>query len=79
VLKNDTTDVTLFAFAEGQEMNSHTSGHAAVIHILSGEASIGLGEDTVKATPGTWIYMPPGLAHSLKAHTQFTMLLTLYK
>jgi quercetin dioxygenase-like cupin family protein len=47
--------------------------------VLAGQAHISLGKDTVTAEAGAWINMPPNLPHSLKADSQFVMLLTLIK
>ena len=79
VHKDEKTDITLFSFAKGQELTEHTSSHAAIIQVLSGQAAINLGGEKVEGLSGSWIYMPPGLPHSLKAVTNFTMLLTLIK
>lgn len=65
----------LFHFAPGQELSQHTSSHPAVLHFLSGEATVTLGEDSHPATAGTWIYMPAHLPHSITAHTAVSMLL----
>ena len=71
--------VILFGFAPGQELTEHTSSMAAVLHFLQGEASLTLGNDAIETVPGTWIYMEPNLAHSIRAKSQVTMLLTLIK
>jgi quercetin dioxygenase-like cupin family protein len=65
----------LFHFAPGQELSQHTSTHPAVLHFLSGEATVTLGEDSHPATAGTWIYMAPNLPHSITAQTAVLMLL----
>ncbi len=65
----------LFHFAPGQELSQHTSSHPAVLHFLSGEATVTLGEDSHPATAGTWIYMPANLPHSITAQTAVSMLL----
>src|SRR5262249_39733202 len=44
-----------------------------------GEAKVTLGDDTVEATPGTWVHMPTGLRHSIQAKTPGVMLLLLLK
>ncbi len=72
-------NVSLFAFDAGQGLTEHTSSMAAVIEVVRGEASITLGGDVVEAKPGDWIYMEPGLPHSLSAKSPFVMLLTLHK
>jgi quercetin dioxygenase-like cupin family protein len=69
--------LTLFAFDAGQELTEHTSSRAAIIEVLEGEAEIDLDGETVGAGPGTWISMPPGMRHALRARTPFKMALTL--
>jgi len=69
--------LTLFAFDAGQELSEHTSSRAAIIEVLDGEAEIDLDGETVLAGPGTWISMPPGMRHALRARTPFKMALTL--
>jgi hypothetical protein len=38
-----------------------------------------LGDDTVQAKPGTWVHMPTGLRHSIKARIPVVMLFVLMK
>ncbi len=68
---------TLFGFAAGQELTEHTAARPAVLHFLSGEAGLRLGDDTFTARPGTWVHMPAHLPHSITAHTELIMLLLL--
>ncbi len=78
VLSNDQAKVTLFGFAAGEELTEHTAVYPAILHVLAGEATIGLGADErVEAKAGTWIYMPAKLPHSVQAHTAVSLLLTL--
>jgi quercetin dioxygenase-like cupin family protein len=51
----------------------------AVLHFLQGEAKLTLGDDTVEAKPGTWVYMAKGLRHSIQAKIRVIMLLMLLK
>jgi quercetin dioxygenase-like cupin family protein len=69
----------LFGFATGQELSEHTASQPAILHILSGEAHLTLGDDTMEAGAGTWVHMPAQLPHSLLARTPVTMLLLLMK
>lgn len=69
--------VIQFGFAQGQELSEHTASKPAIMHFLSGEADVTLGEDAVKAQAGTWIHMPANLPHSIEAKTEVLMLLTL--
>ena len=69
----------LFGFAEGQELTEHTSTQHALIQILSGECEFSLAGKPHKLKAGNFLYMPPNLAHAVRATTQFSMLLTLIK
>ena len=50
-----------------------------MLFFVKGEASVGLGDDTQEAQAGTWVHMPTGLKHSIKAKTPGVMLLVLMK
>ncbi len=69
----------LFGFAVGQELSEHTASQPAILHILQGEAYLTLGDDSMEARAGTWVYMPAWLKHSVAAKTPVTMLLLLIK
>ena len=71
--------VVLFGFAEGQELTEHTSTQHAVIQILSGECEFSLAGKLHTLKAGDLLYMPPNLPHSVRAITQFSMLLTFSK
>jgi len=77
VYRDDQIKVVLFGFATGQSLSQHSAAQPAVIHILSGEATITLGEDVKQAGAGTWLWMPACQPHSLFAKTPVTMLLML--
>jgi hypothetical protein len=49
------------------------------MQFLDGEADVGLGSETVRATAGTWIHMPAMLPHSIRSKTPVKMLLLLLK
>ena len=75
--EDENMKVIQFGFAQGQELSEHTASRPAVLHFLSGEADVTLGEDPVSAQAGTWIHMPPNLPHSILAKTPVVMLLML--
>ena len=76
---DDRLKVVGFGFAAGEELSEHTAQTPAVMHFLSGEASLTLGDDPHEATAGTWVHMPPKLRHSIRAKTPVAMLLLLLK
>jgi quercetin dioxygenase-like cupin family protein len=69
--------VVLFGFDAGQELSEHTAARPALIQIVSGEARLMLGGDTITARAGCWVRMPANLPHSVRAETPLVMLLTL--
>ena len=71
--------VVLFGFAEGQELSEHTASQPAMLTFLSGDAELTLGDDPFTAEPGTWVYMPARLPHSVQAKTTVLMMLVLLK
>jgi len=79
LLRTDNSRVVLFGFSEGQELTEHTSTQFAVIQILSGECEFSLSGKPQIVKAGEMIYMPPGVAHAVRATKQFSMLLTLSK
>jgi quercetin dioxygenase-like cupin family protein len=76
LVKNDFIEVSIFKFAQGQELSEHTSAFPAIVQIIEGEGSMGLGKESVSLKPGAWVYMEPNLPHSLKTITPMVMLLT---
>jgi quercetin dioxygenase-like cupin family protein len=68
-----------FGFAVGEELSEHTASSPAIVHILSGEATVTLGPDRHELAAGAWMHMTPKLPHSIYAKTPVTMLLLLLK
>jgi quercetin dioxygenase-like cupin family protein len=77
ILRTPNSRVVLFGFSEGQELTEHTSTQHALIQILSGECEFFLAGKPHRMKAGDVLYMPPHLAHAVKATQQFSMLLTL--
>ena len=77
ILQNDQVKAVVFGFGQGQELSEHTAAKPALLYFVKGEATVGLGDDTKEAQAGTWVHMPAGLKHSIKARTPAVMLLVL--
>jgi quercetin dioxygenase-like cupin family protein len=73
----DRQRVVLFGFAAGQELSEHTTTCHALVQILSGRSEWTLGPEPRTLVAGDFLYMPPNLAHSVRATEPFSMLLTL--
>jgi quercetin dioxygenase-like cupin family protein len=79
LFSDDRLKAVAFGFAQGEELSEHTASMPAVLHFLQGEATVTLGDDRHEAKPGTWVHMPTGLRHRIRAKTPVVMLLTLLK
>ncbi|MFC2083403.1 cupin domain-containing protein [Candidatus Bipolaricaulota bacterium] len=79
IVKSDGGNVTLFAFAKGQELSEHTAPFDALVHVLDGEVEIRINQDTSVVETGELLIMPANEPHALKAIRQFKMLLTMIK
>lgn len=76
---DDHVKVLVFSFAAGQELSAHTAPMAASIYIVSGEATLTLGQDVTRAQAGTYVHMAPQLIHGILARTPVVMMLQMYK
>ena len=79
IFQDDRVKAVIFGFGQGQELSEHTASKPAMLYFVQGEATVGLGDDLQEAQAGTWVHMPAGLKHSIKAKTPVVMLLVLLK
>ncbi|EIW21713.1 MULTISPECIES: cupin domain-containing protein [Pelosinus] len=79
LVQNDTLTLTLFAFAKGEAVSTHSAPGDAMVYILDGEASITVGENKFIATKGQTLVMPSNIPHGLDATENFKMMLILVK
>jgi propanol-preferring alcohol dehydrogenase len=70
-------ELVLFAFAAGEALSEHTSARPTIVHVLTGEGELTLGEDRHPARAGAWARMPARLPHSIVARTPLVMALYL--
>ena len=79
VVKSPKGSATVFAFDQGQELSEHTAPFDAFVHIIEGEAEIGLAGLTHRLGQGQGIVMPANQPHSVKAVERLKMMLTMIK
>jgi|SRR5581483_682237 len=77
--KDERFNITLFAFAAGHELKTHSVPIPALIYVVEGEGEFVLGSETVQVKSGSFIRMEPLLPHALRAKTPFRMLLVQVK
>jgi quercetin dioxygenase-like cupin family protein len=79
ISKNDSGNLTVFSFDEGQGLSEHTSPFDAIVQILDGEAEIRIDGNPLVLQRGESVIMPANIPHSLHAVKRFKMLLTMIR
>ncbi len=79
VVKQKTGNVTLFAFAQGQELSEHTAPFDALVIVLEGEGEVIVSGKPMTLRAGDATLMPADEPHALKAHQRFKMLLVMIR
>jgi quercetin dioxygenase-like cupin family protein len=72
-------NISVFAFAAGEELSEHTTPHAALVQVLDGKAEIRIAQQTHHVATGESLLLPPGVPHALKAVERFKMSLTMLR
>jgi quercetin dioxygenase-like cupin family protein len=71
--------LTLFAFAEGQELSEHTCPCDAIAFVLDGTARIAVDGMSFTVSEGQMLLLPANVPHAVRAQRSLKMLLTLYR
>lgn len=79
LVQNSALTMTLFSFAQGEGVSTHSAPGDAMVYIIDGEAEITIGDQKISAKKGDTVVMPADIAHGLEAVQQFKMLLILVK
>jgi quercetin dioxygenase-like cupin family protein len=79
LVQNENLTLTLFAFAKGEGVSTHSAPGDAMVYILDGEASITVGDEKMIARTGQTLVMPSDIPHGLDAVENFKMMLILVK
>jgi quercetin dioxygenase-like cupin family protein len=77
LLQSPELRVVLFAFADGQELTSHSSRRRALVQILDGQCDFFFAGKSHRLTAGAVLHLPPEHPHAVRAAGPFSMLLTL--
>ena len=74
--QNDAVSLTLFAFAQGEEISAHDSDGDAMVQVLEGTGQFTVGEQVYHVHQGEVLIMPAKIRHAVFAEEAFKMLLT---
>jgi quercetin dioxygenase-like cupin family protein len=79
IVNRKTGTVTLFAFDVGQGLSEHTVPFDALVYLIDGEAEIVISDKEFRVKEGEMLLMPANEPHTLKAVSQFKMLLMMVR
>ncbi len=79
VLKRETGNISLFAFAKGEALSEHTAPFDALLQVVDGKGEIVIGGKSYMLESGQSIIMPANIPHAVKAVEKFKMVLTMIK
>lgn len=79
LFKDERLRLVGFAFDQGQELTDHTAGVPATIQVVTGRFALTLGDDQQEIGPNSWVHIPAGLTHALRALEPSVMVLTLLR
>ncbi len=79
LVQNDTLTMTLFAFAKGEGVSTHSAPGDAMVYVLDGQAAITIGDQTLTTHPGQTVIMPANIPHGVEAVENFKMPLIVVK
>ncbi len=68
--------ITLFSFAAGEGVSTHSAPGDAMLHVLEGEAKVTIGDVPMTVKAGEIVVMPANIPHGVDAEQDFKMLLT---
>ena len=74
--QNDAVSLTLFAFAQGEEIGTHDSNGDAMVLVLEGVGQFTVDKTVYECHTGDTLVMPAQKPHAVYAKENFKMLLT---
>jgi quercetin dioxygenase-like cupin family protein len=79
VLKKESGNISLFAFAKGEALSEHTAPFDALIQVVDGRGEIIIDGKSYFLESGQCIIMPANIRHAVKAPEKFKMILIMIK
>lgn len=74
--QNEALSITLFAFAAGEEISTHSSTGDAMVQVLEGTGRFTVNQVEYLVHAGEFLVMPANKPHAVMAIENFKMLLT---
>jgi quercetin dioxygenase-like cupin family protein len=77
LLHNDCGSITLFSFGKGQQLSPHSAPLDALLQVTDGEMVLTLDDEPHRVKAGEIFMIPAGHVHSVKAESNFKMIITM--
>lgn len=75
LVQNSSVSITLFAFAQGEEISSHKSGGDALVTVFEGKGRFTVGGKDHLLSEGESLVMPADIPHAIYAPESFKWML----
>ncbi|AEH61700.1 Cupin 2 conserved barrel domain protein [Methanosalsum zhilinae DSM 4017] len=75
--KSDNSNYTLMCLSSGTDIETHTSTRSGTVYVLKGTGTFRLYDEDIQLEPGVFIYMPANAPHSIRAHEDLAVLISL--
>lgn len=79
VLKKESGNISLFAFAKGEALSEHTAPFDALLQVVDGKGKVVIDGKSFILETGQSIIMPANIPHAVAAVEKFKMVLTLIR
>lgn len=79
VIKKNTGNISLFAFAKNEGLSEHTAPFDAMVYVFDGTAEIIINQVSYHLSAGELIIMPANIPHAVRATEDFKMMLVMIK
>lgn len=79
VLKKESGNISLFAFAKGEALSEHTAPFDALLQVVDGKGEVVIGGKSFILETGQSIIMPANVPHAVVAVEKFKMVLIMIR
>ena len=79
IIKNQSGNISLFAFDKGQDLSEHIAPYDALVQIIDGTSEIIIDKKSYRLSQGQSIILPANVPHALQAIERFKMVLIMIK
>ena len=79
IKKSERGNITFFAFAQGEQLSTHSAPFDAFLQVVEGDAKVTIGEEAYSVSSGMAVMLPANVPHGVQAPENMKMLLVMIK